>query len=479
MRKSIGARFLIVGVLTLLMFVPLFFVSDIVQSRKHYSERTLRDVGREWGGEQVLAGPVLQIPVQETVDVTRQEPLLDPATGEALLDQDGQPRQRAVTRSVTVMRDPIYIYPNRFDARLASRTQVRHRGIFNVPVYQADVDMRFDFPTELAETLRVNEEVILWDDAQVLLSLSSNAALRGAAELQVDGAALALEPLVETDGDAGIMAQTGDPRKRQDYHLSLGLNGAQSLMVAPVGRMSQIDISSDWPHPSFTGMFLPDGSEISDDGFTATWGIPHLARTLPQTTRDDYSFALRNQMAFGVNLIETNDFYQKSYRAANYSILFIALTFLTVLLVERGADRPAHPVQYILIGLAQSIFVLLMVAYSEQIGFGPAYALSAGATIALLTFFGGVGLKLGRRTLVLGMMLVVLYAVLYLILRSADYALLAGASLAFIALAATMYFTRNEDWYGPEDANFWGRRKKAPADADAPKGAAPHEKSSG
>ena len=48
------------------------------------------------------------------------------------------------------------------------------------------------------------------------------------------------------------------------------------------------------------------------------------------------------------------------------------------------SGRPAHPVQYILIGLAQSIFVLLMVAYAEQIGFGPAYLISAGATVGLL-----------------------------------------------------------------------------------------------
>ncbi len=165
--------------------------------------------------------------------------------------------------------------------------------------------------------------------------------------------------------------------------------------------------------------------------------------------RADSDATARDQTAFGLRFFQPNDFYQKAYRAARYGILFIALTFLTVLLIENRTQRPTHPVQYILIGVAQSIFVLLMVAYAEQIGFGAAYALSAGATIALLTMFGAVGLKLGARTAVLGVMLVVLYGVLYLILRSADYALLAGATLAFVALAGTMYMTRNEDWYGP------------------------------
>jgi inner membrane protein len=233
--------------------------------------------------------------------------------------------------------------------------------------------------------------------------------------------------------------------------LVLGFNGAEQVLLAPVGRSSAITMVSDWPHPSFAGAFLPDGSEVSDQGFTARWTIPHLSRNLPQLSRDDSEYVAQAE-ALGVRFFQPNDFYQKAYRAARYGILFIALTFLSVLLIENRQGAPAHPVQYILIGLAQSVFVLLMVAYAEQIGFGAAYALSAGATVLLLVMFGAWGLKLGRRTLVLGLALTVLYGVLYLILQSADYALLAGSTLAFGALAGTMYATRNEDWYGPPKA---------------------------
>ena len=169
-----------------------------------------------------------------------------------------------------------------------------------------------------------------------------------------------------------------------------------------------------------------------------------------------------------MQFFQPNDFYQKAYRAARYGILFIALTFLTVLLIEIRHEKKAHPVQYVLIGLAQAIFVLLMVAYAEQIGFAYAYLLASVATVGLITFYGLIGLKLGRRTWVLGTMLVVLYALLYLILRSADYALLAGSTLAFAALGGTMIATRNEDWSGPPStgkARFWGRKAEAKKDA--------------
>jgi inner membrane protein len=41
-----------------------------------------------------------------------------------------------------------------------------------------------------------------------------------------------------------------------------------------------------------------------------------------------------------------------------------------------------------------------------------------------------------------------LYALIYLLLRLEDNALLVGAITSFLAVAAAMYFTRGIDWYG-------------------------------
>ncbi len=441
MTRSAGVRFFIVGLLALLMFIPLFLAGEVIDSRADYSRQTVDSVGQEWGGIQSLSGPMLVLPVVGPVTRTERREVRNAETGEV------EVQTFEVTE--TGWKAPVHVFPDAFDADLATTTEIRHRGLFRVPVYSAEADIRATFGLAGAEALLSEGERILWAEAEFHLSLTSNRALRGAARLTVDGTEAALEPRAAGGPTGGIFALVGDPRPVQEYRLALGFNGAQSLFLAPVGRDSRVTIASDWPHPSFGGAFLPDGSEVSDDGFSARWTIPHLARALPQIAREDYDQAARNE-AFGVRFFQPNDFYQKAYRAARYGILFIALTFLTVLLIENRQGRPAHPVQYILIGLAQSVFVLLMVAYAEQIGFGPAYLLSAGATVALLTMFGALGLGLGRRTLVLAAMLTLLYAVLYLILQSADYALLAGSTLAFFAIAFTMYATRNEDWYGPE-----------------------------
>ncbi|MBS0126411.1 cell envelope integrity protein CreD [Thetidibacter halocola] len=447
MRASAGRRFLVVGLLVLLMFVPLFFAAEVIDSRKSYSQSTIDSVGEEWGGPQVLAGPQLVIPVERTVTRLATRPRLDPATGAVLTDAQGNEVVDRFEETVRQLAAPIHLYPDRFEADVQTATQIRSRGIFTVPVYTAEAEIRFDFDTVLVDRVLAEDETILWDRAEIRMAVGANRALRGAAEVTADGRALELAPLT---GEAGFLARLGDPRGIDAYTLALGFNGAQSLMLAPVGRDSRVTLSGDWPHPSFTGAFLPDGSTVTKDGYEATWTIPHLARALPQAAREDPQAMAQRMTAFGLRFVEANDFYHKAFRAARYGILFIALTFLTVVLMERSSGQPVHPVQYILIGLVQTVFVLLMVAYAEHLGWGPAYLIASGATIALLTAYGAFGLKLGRRALVLGAMLVSVYAVLYMILQSADYALLAGSTLAFLALALTMWVTRDEDWFGPE-----------------------------
>ena len=89
------------------------------------------------------------------------------------------------------------------------------------------------------------------------------------------------------------------------------------------------------------------------------------------------------ESAFGVTLYQPASIYQQNERAGKYGVLFIALTFVAFFLFEVLKKLRVHPVQYLLIGVALCTFYLLLLALSEQIGFGPAYA-AAAAAVALL-----------------------------------------------------------------------------------------------
>lgn len=458
MKRSMSMRLIIVGVLTLFMFVPLFFASETINSRAQYSRSTIQDVSKEWGGSQNLGGPVLVIPVTAQVTRTRTVDVVDPLTGLVQIDPETKVKvQRVVTETVTEQRPAVYVAAQEYALDVSSTTQVRHRGLFEVPVYQSTAKASFDFKRDGVTSYIATDETLHEEKAEIWYHIGINRALRGQASLVSDGKAINLEPLAngrETRG--GLQAVVGKSAFDGTFNLTFGFNGAQKFSVTPSGRTTTVSLASDWPHPSFYGAFLPDDNDVGDDGFSANWMIPHLSLGLPHITRNAQDNTAKQQGEFGVQYFQPNDFYQKAFRAGRYGILFIALTFLSVLLIERRSETPVHPVQYVMIGLAQSLFVVLMVALAEQIGFTKAYAASAAATIGLITAYGFVGLKLGSRTYVLGACLCVIYAILFLILQAQDLALLAGAILSFGALAVAMFGTRNEDWYGGNSGSVKG-----------------------
>lgn len=422
---SRGWRFAMMIGLTMVMFVPLVLISVVVEDRVSYRRDAIREVSDQWGGPISFSGPLIIVPVQRTRIQT-------------VKDDDGTTR----TESVRERGAPIVLRPERLDITASAATEVRKRGIFEVPVYASTLDMSFDFDTTRIRGVTGAQENILWDRAVLQIFLPASRSFSGAARLTVGGRDLDLEPGSEIDGFSGIHARLGDPREMSAFSLKMGLNGADRLLFSPEARQTNVTMTSDWAHPSFDGAFLPKSREIGPDGFTARWEIPHLARDAAQVSRGMEWTGLH----FGARFYNPVDFYQQVQRAVKYGIMFIALTFLTVFLTERLSSRPVHAAQFVLIGIAQCVFFLLLLSVAEQIGFTPAYLLSGGATIGLIGLYGVRGLALGRGAWGLVGALGVLYGVLYLILRSTDYALLAGSVLAFIAVALVMLLTGREDW---------------------------------
>ncbi|MEK6216583.1 MAG: inner membrane CreD family protein, partial [Boseongicola sp.] len=263
MFRSAGLRFIAVGFLALLMFIPLNLVSGVINDRSSYSRQTITEISREWGGHQRLSGPLMVIPVTEEVTYDRRREAVDAITGLSLRDDKGNVIYEHFQETLTERRAPVFIYPDTLDISLSTETQTRHRGIFEVPVYTADAEITFDFDVEKAEDVLTGEEVAHWGDARLDVFLSSNRALRGEARLTESDRELALEPIAASnDQQSGITTALGDPREAGTYLLKLTMNGAQHLAAAATGRTTRLRITSDWPDPSFFGDFLPDASEI-------------------------------------------------------------------------------------------------------------------------------------------------------------------------------------------------------------------------
>jgi inner membrane protein len=151
--------------------------------------------------------------------------------------------------------------------------------------------------------------------------------------------------------------------------------------------------------------------------------------------------------AFGVNLYQPVDAYQRVERAVKYACLFVAFTFMAFFCWERVRRLRIHPVQYALIGLALSVFYLLLLALSEHLPFAIAYFVATAALVALLGTYVAGALHSRRQGASVAGCFALMYLLLYALLLSEDYALLVGALAVFVLLAAIMLVTRRVDWY--------------------------------
>jgi inner membrane protein len=239
-----------------------------------------------------------------------------------------------------------------------------------------------------------------------------------------------------------------------DFDIAIAIQGGQYVRFLPMGQDTHVAVSADWVSPSFQGSFLPGSSNITDSGFNAEWDISYLSRDIPlfwktdgtDIDRSDYSNSL-----FGVNFFRAIDTYSLNTRAVKYAILFLLVPFLTLFLLEVFTKKRIHPVPYLLSGIANVIFYLLLLSLSEQMQFYLAYLVAAVAVIIMLSLYSRALLPSWNKSWYMGLVVSLSYILLYAVLNAESYALLIGSVGAFVVVAFVMFLTRRLDWYGSEE----------------------------
>jgi inner membrane protein len=454
------------GVLVALT-VALQSVSGVVAEREGRLREAERSVAASLASAQTLLGPVIERDCSESWETT---------VGEGK-DRKTVTERRDFTLSAT---------PASLEMKGDVAIEPRYRGIFKVNGYvlKATLAAQWKDGTALVPDVEHAGSRMQCDAPKVFLALGDSRGVRSAL-VRIDGAAAAVLP--GTDHDAhprGFHVDVADAYAGSPHPLAvqmtLGIVGTGDLSFAPVGDTTHVALASNWPHPSFSGRFLPLASEVRDDGFRAEWKLNALATSAPQeaaagapacvfgdTPPDAPSGRARARCVetFGVAFIDPVSPYTLSDRATKYGLLFIALTFVGVGAVEVLRRVRVHPVQYLLVGSALAVFFLLLVSLSEHLPFALAYLAASAACTALLAFYGRFVLRSSRAGLAFGAAIGTLYAVLYVLLQLEQTALLLGSGLLFFVIAALMVATRSIDWYA-----LFSRLR---SDAAAPAPAAP------
>ena len=463
--SSLGLKLIIVCALVMLMAIPAMFISYIAFERSNRADEVMAEVSQRYGGEQFITGPMIIAPyVSYYGDGTVSE------TGHyAVFAEHGKAEFKDMV------------------------TTVRKRSLFKVPTYDTKAVLSASFAA-VEKDIDVGDAKVDWSKAKIIVALSDVRGLTRDVSLtlpsgesrkfhpadttesanivrphayksdmrtdgRVNGRVIAKENVhrqfgwLQNHGEVNYLsAPVGDLVSKGasfDVSVDMALSGARRLGVTPFAQSTEVVMSSDWADPGFEGGFPPLARDITETGFSANWSVPYLRRGIRAHGKAHSLGALNApDKMMTVQLVSTQNPYQTVNRALKYSVLFIGMVFLAYFLFEVLVGVQVHPAQYILIGLTQSIFYLLLLAFSERIGFGAAFAVSSAATVIATAAYAGAVFK-GRKYIArAGAVFALVYGLLYCLMRMQDFALMIGALASFLAIAATMYLTRNMDWYG-------------------------------
>jgi inner membrane protein len=418
-QHSLTIKMVLLAFLGLFLLIPLEMIKSIIRERQKTSEDVKKEIAFQWAGQQVISGPVLNIPVRVFPSKKDAEPYIS----------------------------VFHLMPETLNVRGDVQTEKRHKSIYQAVVYTAALKTSGEFIIPEMNTGEKSE--ILWNDSYYTLGITDNRGLKGSIFLKTDSAVLEAVPGMKDASlfSSGISfpAHLSARVKRIPFSLDLNVSGSEGLSFTPIGKTTEILLFSKWNSPGFKGNFLPVERTIADSGFNAKWFVTNLNRNFPQIWSGNVYNPVND--SFGVDFILPVDHYQKSLRSAKYGVLFIALTFLALIFTELAIKEKIHLFHYLLVSLGLVLFFSLLNALSEYTGFNTAYIISSVSTIMLISYFLRTLFKKRLTVLLISGLLVFLYSFIFILLTLNDYAYLAGNIGLFVLLALTMMLSVKLDLF--------------------------------
>ncbi len=422
--QSITFKGLIVGILTFILLIPSFMIQGLIHERQERSEEAIAKINAKWSEAQTFCGPILTVPYTL-----------------ATIELDG--KQRAT-------RNEMNFTPNVLKIDTKLKPEERYYGIYKTILYRSEINISGEFDRIDVEGM-AGEELDL-KNACIKFGLSDLKGITKDIELTVNGKRYAADVTGDIDNvlgkvltvalnDSALLSSDG----KLVFSSTIFLKGSSNISFIPVGKTTTVEVKGEWASPGFIGGFSPD-SQIENGLFTAKWNVLRFNRNIPDTWRNNNVNSF-DDASFGVNLIQTVDHYQQNMRSAKYALMFIALTFVVFFFVEILTRKRIHPIQYLLVGIALILFYSLLLSLSEQLNFALAYLIASAATIALITAYTYSIFKNKLQTGLLMVVLMGLYAFLYVILQLEDRALMIGSIGLFLILGVIMYISRKVSWY--------------------------------
>jgi len=261
LKNSVTLKIFAIAILVLLLLIPMAMIKGIISDRENQRERAISEVSNKWAGKQLLKGPILTIPMKY---------------------------ERKGSKGLKTCIKYFHVLPKTYDVKGTITPKKLRRGIYEIVVYESSIKTKGDFEIpNISEFTDIKE--ILWDNAFVTIGISDLKGIKSQLVLNWGNQQLDVSPgskiskIVKSGVTINLKNLKESPGKIVPYAFNINLQGSQNVSFIPVGKTTNIEISSPWDSPSFFGNFLPDFREITDKGFTSKWKILQLNRNFSQT----------------------------------------------------------------------------------------------------------------------------------------------------------------------------------------------------
>ncbi|MEN8186420.1 MAG: cell envelope integrity protein CreD [Bacteroidota bacterium] len=415
--------------LILILMIPTSMVEGLINEREDVQSDAIEEVSSKWGNGQTISGPFITIPYDRYVKRFNKKDSIN---------------------EIVKIKEWAHFLPEKLIINGNIVPEKRYRGIYEVVVYESNLKINGSFENIDFKKFDIDKNNVHFDKATLNIGINDLKGIEKQVSLNWNNQEIyfnsgtSTKEIISSGINAAVPVRK-DSLVSYEFSTEIDLKGSQYLYFTPVGKTTDVNLESNWTTPSFTGTYLPDERDVTNQGFTSNWNILHLNRNYPQAwIGSKYDI---EESEFGTDLLLPVDNYKKSYRVARYAILFLALTFMTFFFVEVMRKVFIHPIQYLLVGIALIVFYTLLLSFSEHIKFDISYILASTLTLLLISLYTTAILKSKQVGLLIFGILFIMYSFIFTIIQLEDYALLIGSLGMFIILGIVMYFSRKIDWY--------------------------------
>jgi inner membrane protein len=248
MRYSISLKFVVIGLLSFLLLIPLQFVKEIISERKFRQSDVVEEVNQKWGHEVFLYGPMLKIPYKTYSNKQK----IDPETEKVIIEREEHIRT-------------MYIFPDSIDINGEITPFEKKRGLYNTVVYSQESNINGSFKIQERDIQGLDPKNIIWHKAKLVLKSSNLKGITNDIQLNFGGQSFSMHPnfsdekVYNNDNSYNnyykdytdqyitlkslesvyLGAKSSSLSKGIAFSLNLDINGSRKIRFVPVGKDHQ------------------------------------------------------------------------------------------------------------------------------------------------------------------------------------------------------------------------------------------------